>query len=202
MDIIINHLSKRFGKKEVISNFSARIKEGRVTSLMAPSGWGKTTLLRIMAGLEKLDEGRIEGLEKKRISMVFQEDRLCGNLSPVSNMRLVCSGKVQESRIYEELERAGLKGEELVPAKNLSGGMRKRVALVRALIVPFDLLILDEPFDGLDDENKMRMIDYVKERSEGKTVILVTHEKKEAEAMGGEMINGLYCIRSGMEPKQ
>ena len=159
-------------------------------------------MLRIMAGLEKLDEGRIEGLEKKRISMVFQEDRLCGNLSPVSNMRLVCSGKVQESRIYEELERAGLKGEELVPAKNLSGGMRKRVALVRALIVPFDLLILDEPFDGLDDENKMRMIDYVKERSEGKTVILVTHEKKEAEAMGGEMINGLYCIRSGMEPKQ
>ena len=114
MDIIINHLSKRFGKKEVISNFSARIKEGRVTSLMAPSGWGKTTLLRIMAGLEKLDEGRIEGLEKKRISMVFQEDRLCGNLSPVSNIRLVCSGKVQESRIYEELERAGLKGEELV----------------------------------------------------------------------------------------
>jgi len=80
--------------------------------------------------------------------------------------------------------------------------MRKRVARVRGLIVPFDLLILDEPFDGLDDENKMRMIDYVKERSEGKTVILVTHEKKEAEAMGGEMINGLYCIRSGMEPKQ
>ncbi len=202
MDIVIDHLSKRFGEKEVIKDFSARIKEGSVTSLMAPSGWGKTTLLRIIAGLEKSDEGRIEGLENKKISMVFQEDRLCGNLSPISNIRFVCNGKVQEKQIYEELEKAGLKGEELVPARNLSGGMKKRVALVRALMVPFDVLILDEPFDGLDDKNKRKMINYVKEKSKGKTVILVTHEKKEAEAMGGEIIHGLYCIRSGMEPKQ
>ena len=90
----------------------------------------------------------------------------------------------------------------MVPARNLSGGMKKRVALVRALMVPFDVLILDEPFDGLDDKNKRKMINYVKEKSKGKTVILVTHEKKEAEAMGGEIIHGLYCIRSGMEPKQ
>ena len=202
MDIVIDHLSKRFGEKEIIKDFSVRIKEGCITSLMAPSGWGKTTLLRIMAGLEDLDEGRMEGLEDKKISMVFQEDRLCGNLSLASNIRLVCDGKIQESRIYEELEKAGLKGEELVLASNLSGGMKRRAALVRALMVPFDILILDEPFEGLDDENKRKMIGYVKEKSKGKTVILVTHEKKEAEAMGGEIINGLYYIRSGMEPKQ
>lgn len=194
MDIVIDHLSKRFGEKEVIKDFSIRIKEGGVTSIMAPSGWGKTTLLRILAGLEKLDEGRIDGLENKKISMVFQEDRLCGNLSCVSNIRLVCNREVQKSRIYEELEKAGLGGEELVLAGKLSGGMKRRVALVRALIVPYDVLILDEPFDGLDDQNKERMIRYVKERSKGKTVILVTHEKKEAEAMGGEIVNGLCCI--------
>ena len=170
------------------------MKEGCVTSIMAPSGWGKTTLLRILAGLERADEGRIGGLENKKISMVFQEDRLCGNLSAISNIRFVCSKKMPKSQIYEELKKAGLEGEELVPVRKLSGGMKRRVALVRALIVPFDVLILDEPFDGLDDQNKNRMIHYVRERSKGKTVILVTHEKKEAEAMGGEIVNGLYCI--------
>lgn len=194
MDIVMDHLSKRFGEKEVIKDFSIRMKEGCVTSIMAPSGWGKTTLLRILAGLERADEGRIDGLENKKISMVFQEDRLCGNLSAISNIRFVCSKKMLKSRIYEELKKAGLEGEELVPVRKLSGGMKRRVALVRALIVPFDVLILDEPFDGLDDQNKNRMIHYVRERSKGKTVILVTHEKKEAEAMGGEIVNGLYCI--------
>ncbi len=194
MDIVMDHLSKRFGEKEVIKDFSIRMKEGCVTSIMAPSGWGKTTLLRILAGLERADEGRIGGLENKKISMVFQEDRLCGNLSAISNISLVCSKKMPKSQIYEELKKAGLEGEELVPVRKLSGGMKRRVALVRALIVPFDVLILDEPFDGLDDQNKNRMIHYVRERSKGKTVILVTHEKKEAEAMGGEIVNGLYCI--------
>ncbi len=194
MDIVMDHLSKRFGEKEVIKDFSIRMKEGCVTSIMAPSGWGKTTLLRILAGLERADEGRIGGLENKKISMVFQEDRLCGNLSAISNIRFVCSKKMPKNQIYEELKKAGLEGEELVPVRKLSGGMKRRVALVRALIVPFDVLILDEPFDGLDDQNKNRMIHYVRERSKGKTVILVTHEKKEAEAMGGEIVNGLYCI--------
>ena len=74
MDIVMDHLSKRFGEKEVIKDFSIRMKGGCVTSIMAPSGWGKTTLLRILAGLERADEGRIGGLENKKISMVFQED--------------------------------------------------------------------------------------------------------------------------------
>lgn len=188
MDIIIDRLYKKFGGKEVIKDFSVRIKEGGVTVIMAPSGWGKTTLLRILAGLEMADEGRIDGLENKKISMVFQEDRLCGNLTCASNIRMVCGREIKEKKIYEELKKAGLEGEESVPAGKLSGGMKKRVALVRALIVPFDILILDEPFNGLDDENKRIMMDYVRERSEGKTVILVTHEEKEAEAMGGEII--------------
>lgn len=188
MDIIINNLSKKFGEKEVITNFSVRIKEGTIACIMAPSGGGKTTLLRILAGLETADEGRIEGLENKKISMVFQEDRLCNNLNAVSNIRLVCDKEIREKQIYEELEKVGLKGNEKNPIKELSGGMRRRVALVRASMAAYDILILDEPFGGLDDKNKKAMIDYVKERSRGKTVILVTHEEEEAKAMGGKII--------------
>ncbi len=194
MDIVIDSLSKKFGEKEVIRNFSARIKEGCVFSVMAPSGGGKTTLLRILAGLETADKGRIEGLEDKKISMVFQEDRLCGYLNAVDNIRLISGKKgsspleMTEDWIYGELEKAGLKGNEKYPVRELSGGMRRRVAIVRALAAVYDLLILDEPFAGLDMENKNKMMDYIKEKSKGKTVILVTHDITEAEAMGGEII--------------
>ena len=184
MDIVINSLSKKYGEKEVIKNFSARIKDGSVLSVMAPSGGGKTTLLRILAGLETADKGYIEGLENKKVSMVFQEDRLCNDLNAITNIRIIT-----DSRIYDELEKAGLKGNEKYPVRELSGGMRRRIAIVRALMADYDILILDEPFAGLYWENKKRMADYIKEKSKGKTVILVTHDKAEAEIMGGEILN-------------
>ncbi len=195
MDIVINSLSKKYGEKEVIKNFSARIKDGSVLSVMAPSGGGKTTLLRILAGLETADKGYIEGLENKKVSMVFQEDRLCNDLNAITNIRIICGKKnngpkgITDSRIYDELEKAGLKGNEKYPVRELSGGMRRRIAIVRALMADYDILILDEPFAGLDLENKKRMADYIKEKSKGKTVILVTHDKAEAEIMGGEILN-------------
>lgn len=189
MDIIISHLSKKFEEKKIIENLSVRIKENTFTSIMAPSGWGKTTLLRILAGLETADEGRIEGLENKRISMVFQEDRLCSNLNAVRNVRLVCQKEIEEKIIYKELEKIGLKGNEKNPVEKLSGGMKRRVAIVRAIIIPYDLLMLDEPFSGLDDNNKRIMIEYIKEKSRGKTVIIVTHEEEEAKAIGGKIIH-------------
>ena len=195
MEIVINSLSKKYGEKEVIKNFSARIKDGSVLSVMAPSGGGKTTLLRILAGLETADKGYIEGLENKKVSMVFQEDRLCNDLNAITNIRIICGKKnngpkgITDSRIYDELEKAGLKGNEKYPVRELSGGMRRRIAIVRALMADYDILILDEPFAGLDWENKKRMADYIKEKSKGKTVILVTHDKAEAEIMGGEILN-------------
>lgn len=189
MDIIISGLSKKFGEKKIIENLSVRIKENTFTSIMAPSGWGKTTLLRILAGLETADKGRIEGLENKRISMVFQEDRLCSNLNAVRNVRLVCQKEIEEKMIYEELEKIGLKGNEKNPVEKLSGGMKRRVAIVRAIMIPYDLLMLDEPFSGLDDNNKRIVIEYIKEKSQGKTVIIVTHEEEEAKAIGEKIIH-------------
>ncbi|WMC91065.1 ATP-binding cassette domain-containing protein [Kineothrix sp. MB12-C1] len=189
MDIIINNLSKRYGKNQVLHHLCAKIEEGRITSIMGPSGVGKTTLLRILARLESADEGEVEGIGQKRVSMVFQEDRLCENLSPISNIRLVCGRGISVSKMEEELCKVGLRESRMQPVRELSGGMRRRVALVRALMASYDILILDEPFKGLDEDNKREMMEYTLEKSAGKTVIFVTHEDNEAKFMGGNIIH-------------
>lgn len=184
MDIIITDLCKKYGEKQVLSDFSCEIKKGVITCLMAPSGEGKTTLLRILAGLEKADSGSLQGMEDMRISMVFQEDRLCGNLSAIDNVKLVCGRDMPQEQIIRELQAVGLAGSERQPVSGLSGGMRRRTALVRALMASYDMLILDEPFIGLDEENKRKIMDYTKLKCKGKTVLLVTHDEEEAEYMG------------------
>lgn len=189
MDIIINNLSKRYGENQVLHHLCAKIEEGRITSIMGPSGVGKTALLRILAGLESADEGEVEGIGQKRVSMVFQEDRLCENLSPISNIRLVCGRETSVSQMEEELCKVGLQESRMQPVRELSGGMRRRVALVRALMASYDILILDEPFKGLDEDNKREMMEYTLEKSTGKTVIFVTHEDNEAKFMGGNIIH-------------
>lgn len=188
MEIAVEKLSKKYKNKIVLKDFSAVIKERKTTVIMAPSGMGKTTFIRILSGLEKADSGTIEGIEGKKISMVFQEDRLCSNLNAVSNVRMVCNKSISRKQIYDELAAVGLVGSETQPVSQLSGGMKRRVALVRALMAEYDLLILDEPFKGLDEENKKRVMDYTKRKTAGKTVILVTHEEEEAALMGGEII--------------
>ena len=188
VSIIINQLSKKYGDNQVLNHFTASLEEGSITIIMAPSGSGKTTLLRILAGIETADSGNINGMSNKKISIVFQEDRLCENLSSLSNVRLVCDKSVSKQQIIDSLRAAGLAGSELQPVRELSGGMRRRVALVRAIMVPYDILILDEPFKGLDEENKRNMIYYTKEKCKGKTVIMVTHEESEAVLMGGKIL--------------
>ena len=158
--------------------------------MMAPSGAGKTTLLRILAGLEKVDSGQIEGLEGLRISMVFQEDRLCENLSASANIRLVRGKKPwgRDKKLEAKISKAvGLGGCEDQPVREFSGGMRQRTALLRALYSEWDVLFLDEPFKGLDEETKELVIEYTKKQCFGKTVIFVTHDRSEAGKMGGRL---------------
>ena len=163
---------------------------GRTTCLMAPSGAGKTTLLRILMGLETPDRGTVTGLETKRISAVFQEPRLCENLSAFANIRMVRKKKLWEKDkgSWEEISRGmqelGLGGCERQPVREMSGGMRQRVALLRALYARWEVLFLDEPFQGLDQESRERTMAYTRKLCEGKTVILVTHSMEEAEQMG------------------
>ena len=181
-DITLTKLCKAYGANKVLENFSTVIPAGKVTCMMAPSGRGKTTLLRLVMGLEQPDSGTISGMTGLKLSAVFQEDRLCENLSPVANIRLVCPRRSHQD-IASAMSNVGLSGCLNQPVRELSGGMRRRVALLRALMADYDILILDEPFKGLDSETKLGVMEDVLRRSQGKTVILVTHDPEEAKAL-------------------
>ena len=154
--IEICHLKKAYGEHVIFSNLTMELKKGAVTCLMAPSGAGKTTLLRILAGLEQADGGKIGGLEALRKSMVFQEPRLAEELTAAANIQLAVKrrmfGKEKRSsrHLVEEMEELGLSDCENQAVSELSGGMRQRVAVLRAMRMDADFLLLDEPFRGLD----------------------------------------------------
>ena len=182
--IAVENLSKSFQGLPVLEGLNLSFPEGAVSCIMGESGCGKTTLLRILMGLEPPDSGRILGLEGKRLSAVFPEHRLCENLSPLSNLKLVCGGSRSRQQLLQDLEATGLENCFHKPVRELSDGMRRRVCIVRALEVPFDLLFLDEPFRGLDAATRLRTMALVKERAAGRTVIMVTHDPEEPALMG------------------
>ena len=181
------HLYKRFGDKPVLEDVSLTVPEGAVLCLMAPSGWGKTTLLRCMAGLEKPDSGTVRDVPE-RIGYVFQEDRLCGHMSAVENVRLATGRRMDTEIIRAHLTELGLGGQLHQPVEELSGGQRRRVAIARAVCFGGGLLLLDEPFKGLDEATRARVIDETKRLCRGKTVLMVTHEAAEAERMGAKIV--------------
>lgn len=181
-DIIIRHLNKSYGGNPVLKDLSALIPAGKLTAVMAPSGTGKTTLLRILAGLEKPDSGEITGLSGLRVSMVFQEDRLIDSLDAAANIRITAPG-LTEQETEKALIETGLAEAVHQKTSDLSGGMKRRVAVLRALLARYDLLLLDEPFTGLDTETKEKVIRTLLQRAAGKTVILVTHDPADAERM-------------------
>ena len=185
--IAIDKLCKAFGGKAVLQDFSCELEAGRVTALMAPSGAGKTTLLRILLGLETADSGEITGLSGKRLAAVFQEDRLLDFMTPVDNIRLP-EPKLERAMILREMAAMGRTGCENQPVRELSGGMRRRVAILRALLCGADVIALDEPFKGLDEATRARVIAETRRLCRGKTVLLVTHEAAEAERMGAKIV--------------
>lgn len=182
-DIVIHGLCKSFGDKSVLRNVSGTLEAGRITGLMAPSGAGKTTLLRILMGLEHADGGRIAGLDGLRLSAVFQEDRLCDHLDGISNLRLV-TPSLSRTEARDALEAVGLADCIGQPTRELSGGQRRRVAILRGLLADYDFLILDEPFKGLDQETKRLVMEDTRCRCAGRTVLLVTHDPTELDALG------------------
>lgn len=185
--IFVSHICKSFDGKKVLDHFSAEIPKEAVTCIMAPSGGGKTTLLRILMGLTPPDEGVISGMAGLKISVVFQEDRLMENLDASGNIRLV-SPKLSSKKIQTELENLGLWGCTGQPVSEFSGGMRRRVSLLRALLADYDILFLDEPFKGLDSDTRSKVISYTREHCLGRTVVLVTHDPSEADDMNAARI--------------
>ncbi len=195
MDIVISELSKSYGENIVLDGFSAVISENKMTFIMGPSGCGKTTLINILMGLVSEDKGTITGVPTHK-SVVFQEDRLCESFNAVSNVRLVCDKKIKDEEIYTHLDQIGLKDDLAKPVIELSGGMRRRVAVVRAILAKSDIIFMDEPFKGLDDKTKVKTMQYVVDNTKNKTVIIVTHDIDEADYLGGEIITmgHLYSI--------
>lgn len=186
-DIIIKNISKNFGEKTVFKNFNLIIPAGAITCIMGPSGSGKTTLINIIMGFIQPDEGSIEGIPDK-ISAVFQEDRLFENYSALSNASVAARDGIKKEDVIKCLSDIGLKGNEKKAVKELSGGMKRRVAIARAILSDYDLLILDEPFGGLDEETKLSVIKYVEKSIRGKTTIFITHNKTEAELFNAKIV--------------
>ncbi len=183
-DIVVKNLTKAFGEQRVLRDLSVVFRGGEVTCIEGPSGCGKTTLLRLIAGLETPDGGTIEGVPD-RIACVFQEDRLCEDFTAAANVKLATGRTMPAEEIVSHLEEIGLGDSLSKPVREFSGGMKRRVAIVRAVCYRGDLLILDEPFKGLDEELRARVMDYVKKYSAGKTILCVTHDGAEADYLGG-----------------
>lgn len=168
-DIWADGIKKSYDGDMVI-DCSIDLKAGGVYYLNAPSGKGKTTLLNILAGIEKSDEGSVR---KARISMVFQDDRLIGSANALRNLKLAqCKGDL-DKEINKILPQRIFK----IPAKDLSGGERRRLCILRALLHPSDILLMDEPFAGLDEGNILKMKECIKEHRNGRTLLIVGHDE-------------------------
>lgn len=186
MDIIVKNLCKSFGEKQVLDNINAVIRHGETTCLMGQSGVGKTTLLNIMMGFVTADSGEILNLPQLK-SAVFQENRLCESFSVITNIRMA-NDSLTDGVIMQHLAAVGLEKEAKHKVSTLSGGMKRRVALVRAILAHKEILFLDEPFKGLDEETLNCVQNYLLENTKGLTVIMVTHQIEEAKALGAEIL--------------
>ncbi|MDE6749588.1 MAG: ATP-binding cassette domain-containing protein [Lachnospiraceae bacterium] len=193
-DIHICNLSKAYGKQQVIMDFTCTIKSGGHYCIMAPSGSGKTTLLRLINRIERSDAGKIDGLPEY-IGTVFQEDRLCEEYDVISNIMLTMKRESREKEndcknriIVETVRKEALRilPEECLTKKvsELSGGMRRRCAILRAMLSDAELLIMDEPFTGLDDENREKTAAYILDKLNGRTLIVSTHREEDVKLLG------------------
>lgn len=182
-------VSKAYGDKQVLNGVSLRFEAGKHYALLGPSGCGKTTLLRIIAGLETPDSGEVRRDASLPLSFCFQEDRLLPWYTVAENIILALPQELQRDRARARraaeawLERVGLAGEaDSLPA-SLSGGMKRRASLARALAYDAPVLLMDEPFRALDDESHAATLALVRALSQGRTLILVTHDEQDAQGM-------------------
>lgn len=195
MSIVISNVTKTYGDKTVLKDFSMEVHGGERVVLMGTSGSGKTTLLRILMGLEPVDSGTVD-MEGGKIGAVFQENRLCESFTVRENMEMVLSGKydrkLAEKTMRTCLEKVGLEDWENEPVSKLSGGMKRRVAIVRAIMyaqmMGADTILMDEPFKGLDEETKLQVMEFVRGSTGNRTFLLVTHDASEADFFSGRVV--------------
>ncbi|WP_169778610.1 ABC transporter ATP-binding protein [Campylobacter curvus] len=183
----LKNLEYEILRDRVVRDFSLEVGRGQAVTLFGPSGCGKTTILRLIAGLNDAKRGRISN-DFKKTTYLFQENRLLEWRNALENIKLVADD-VSDDEIYAFLAKFGLsKRDALKYPDELSGGMRARVSFVRALVTKPDLLLMDEPFSGLDADMREIMIDEILSRKErGMSVVLVTHDRFEAVRLSDEI---------------
>ena len=180
----LNNISVRFDGKSVLSGCSLSLGDGERLALMGPSGCGKTTLLRVALSLQPLDTGSVSG-DPGRTAAVFQEPRLLPWRTAAENVNVVLSDTPDTMpEALSMLERVELSDAGEKYPSELSGGMQQRVSIARALAFRPDLLVLDEPFRGLDDELRGRMISLLNTSLQSVSLLLVTHSEEEAKTLG------------------
>lgn len=180
----IKKLSFSFGDNVIIKDFSCEMKRGERVNIGGPSGKGKTTLLRIISSLQKGYDGEIIFEGTARISMVFQDDVLLPWYTALENVTCVCG----EEKARKWLSSMKLEDDLNKYPAELSGGMKRRVALARAICYGGDILILDEAFKGLDDELKNEIIGYIIEEYKDRLIIFTSHDKDETELFATRII--------------
>lgn len=192
MPISIHNIQKAFGSKQVLTGVDYILEDDSIYCLMGPSGMGKTTLLRILMDLEDPDGGSIQGLEKNDIAVMFQENRLLEWMDAVDNVAVMRKG-IRDKQLKQEIEK---NLQRILPAdclhqpvSQLSGGMKRRVALARAMNYPSKLIILDEPFTGLDRATKNDVVDYVLQMRGDRILLVATHGTEDAQMLGATVIH-------------
>lgn len=166
-----------YGEKKVLENFSLEIRKGDRICLSGASGCGKTTVLKLIAGLVKPKSGSVSVLAP--VSVVFQEDRLLPWYTVRQNVELVMQNK-DTKKVEEILDALSILSVADEFPSSLSGGMKRRVAIARALAFGGEILLLDEVFNGIDKETKEKIANYILDLYADKTVIAVSHIKEDA----------------------
>ncbi|MBR4905561.1 MAG: ABC transporter ATP-binding protein [Clostridia bacterium] len=174
--IEIKNLSIKLGEKTIFSGYNSTLPDEGVVMISGESGIGKTTLLRVLCGLQKPDSGNIIGLADRKISVVFQEPRLLEHLTAIENVALV-SDRATAVNLLCELN---MENEMYMKAGKLSGGQKQRVSLARAFAFSDDIVLLDEPFTGLDEQNKQKAARLIQT---ARLAIVVSHDAKDAELL-------------------
>ena len=201
----LKNINKKFGKKEILSNFSLTIPEKQILAIVGPSGGGKTTLLRMLAGLETIDSGEIyyngeslplDELEKRNLlGFVFQDFQLFPHLSVMENLILSpiktmgMSEADAKKKAVDLLTRLGLEAHANAYPYSLSGGQKQRVALARAMMIDPEVIGYDEPTSALDPELRLEVEKLIlQNRDLGMTQIVVTHDLQFAENIADQIL--------------
>lgn len=184
----VKNLCKSYEGRSVLENINLTFLDGGIYALMGASGRGKTTLLHILLGLIKPDGGTITGWEDKDFSAVFQENRLCEFLTAAENISIVQKEPASPEEINAILAEILPKESLDQPVWEYSGGMKRRAAIARALLSQSDILIMDEPFTGLDENTREHVIAFILKYRRGRTLIFSTHQEEDVKQFGGERI--------------